>query len=144
MEQRPWVPAWDGTVYAANTGHHRAYDTAFLAQTPLGRTDRVLDLGCGSGDLTATIAEMVPDGHVVGIDAQPSMLVEARRWARPNQFFIESPLQQLGVNLPSPEHDGAYDLVLSRSVLHWVPTADWPEVFASIRRLVRPGGWVRI
>ena len=139
-----WVPAWDGTLYAANTAHHRDHDEAFLATTPLQPTDRVLDLGCGSGDLTAKIAALVPDGHVVGVDAQPSMLAEARKVARPNQFFIESALQQLDEALASPSHDGAYDVVLSRAVLHWVPWSDWPAVLTSVARLVRPGGWLRI
>lgn len=139
-----WVPRWNGAAYAANTGHHRAHDADFLASTPIGRTDRILDLGSGSGDLTTTLAELVPDGHVVGIDAQPSMLAEARRRARPNQFFLESPLQRLGTALPSPDHDGAYDVVISRAVLQWLPAADWPLVFTDMARLVRPGGWVRI
>jgi len=139
-----WVPAWDGALYAANTAHHRVHDGPFLATMPLAPTDHVLDLGCGSGDLTATIAGLVPSGHVVGVDAQPSMLGEARRRALPNQFFVESPVQRLDDALPSPDHDSAYDVVVSRATLHWVPWAEWPTVFASIARLVRPGGWVRV
>ena len=138
------MPAWDGTLYAANTAHHRAHDGPFLATTPLQPTDKVLDLGCGSGDLTATIALLVPHGHVVGVDAQASMLQEARRRAEPNQFFVEGALQALDDVLASPSHDGAYDVVLSRAVLQWVPWADWPAVFRSAARLLRPGGWLRI
>lgn len=144
MDSKPWVPPWDGAAYSANTGHHRAYDADFLASTPIARTDHLLDLGCGSGDLTAGLAALVPDGHVVGLDAQPSMLAEARRRALPNQFFVEAPLQRLGEALPSPDHDGAYDVVLSRAVLQWVPLADWPQILADAARLVRPDGWVRI
>src|SRR5437763_7756475 len=72
-------PEWDGELYAANTGHHRRYDDAFLATLPLRTTDRVLDIGCGSGDFTATVAALVPDGHVVGLEPQPSLIHEARR-----------------------------------------------------------------
>src|SRR4051794_34932278 len=90
----PWVPPWDGAAYAANTGHHRAYDDAFLAATPLRPGDRVLDLGCGSGDFTATVAGIVgAAGHVVGVDAQPSMLDEARARAGANQSFVLSSVQ---------------------------------------------------
>lgn len=135
----PDLPVWDGTLYAANTAHHRAHDADFLASTPLRATDRVLDLGCGSGDLTATVATLVPDGHVVGVDAQPSMLAEARRRAHANQSFVEAPVQCLDGAVKGP-----FDVVLSRACLHWVPRADWPGVLASIARLVRPGGWVRI
>jgi SAM-dependent methyltransferase len=140
----PWVPEWDGAAYAANTAHHRAFDDGYLATTPLRPGDRVLDLGCGSGDLTATVAELVgDDGHVVGVDAQPTMLEEARRRARPNQSFVCSSVQDLGRTL-GPEHDATFDVVLSRATLHWVPPTDVPGVYRSAARLLKPGGWFRV
>ena len=78
---------WDGKSYAANTGHHRRYDNRFLATLPLRPTDRVLDIGCGAGDLTATVAGLVPEGHVVGLEPQPSLLHEARSRALANQWM---------------------------------------------------------
>ena len=63
-----WLPIWDGADYAANTGHHRANDAWFLQRFPVRAGDRLLDLGCGAGDLTALVAGLVPDGHVLGVD----------------------------------------------------------------------------
>ena len=138
------IPAWDGAAYAANTAHHRAFDEAYLATTPLQPGDRVLDLGCGSGDLTATVAELVgDDGYVVGVDAQPSMLEEARARRRHNQSFVLSAVQDLDRTL-GPEHDGTFDVVLSRATLHWVPAAEVPGVYRSAARLLKPGGWFRV
>src|SRR3954465_4937518 len=111
-----WLPEWDGAAYAANTGHHRRYDEAFLATLPLAPTDRVLDLGCGAGDFTVTVAALVPEGHVVGLDAQPSMLAEAAARAGWNQSFVQGPVQALDGLLPD---DHGFDVVFSRSVLHW-------------------------
>src|SRR5215831_15241806 len=136
-----WLPAWDGAAYAANTAHHRRYDEEFLATLPLSPSDRVLDLGCGAGDFTATVAALVPDGHVVGLDAQPSMLAEAAARAHTNQSFVEGPVQALDGLMTD---DGAFDVVYSRAVLHWVPAAEHPGVLASSRRLLRPGGRLRI
>ena len=81
-------------LYAANTGHHRVYDEAFLDTLPLRPRDHVLDLGCGSGDFTATVARRVPEGVVVGLEPQPSLLEEARSQALPNQRFIEGRAQE--------------------------------------------------
>ena len=139
--QQPWLPDWDGERYAANTDHHRRYDARFLATLPLQPTDRVLDLGCGAGDLTATIAALVPAGHVVGVDPQPSLLAQARARAGDNQSFIEAPAQHLSDALPD---DGSFDVVFSQSMLHWVPWTDHPSILNECRRLLRSGGVLRV
>ena len=131
---------WDGALYAANTRHHRVYDGAVLDTLVLRPRHHVLDLGCGSGDITANVAEQVPDGIVVGLEPQPSLLAEARACARPNQRFVQGRVQDLGSLFPNGE---AFDIVMSRSVLHWVPLADHPGMLAQVRRLLRPGGWYR-
>lgn len=136
-----WLPPWDGALYAANTGHHRRYDGRFLATLPLRADDRVLDLGCGAGDLTATVAGLVPEGHVVGVEPQPSLLEQARARAGANQSFVEARAQQLAAALPD---DGTFDVVFSQSVLHWVPWADHPEILRQCRRLLRRGGALRV
>jgi trans-aconitate 2-methyltransferase len=135
-----WLPAWDGARYAANTGHHRVYDQLYLDTLPMRATDVVLDLGCGSGDFTAIVAALVPDGEVVGVDPQPSLLDEARRRAAPNQRFVQGAVQQLGALFPMA---GSFDVVMTRAVLQWVPLAHHPGVLADAFRLLRPGGWYR-
>ncbi len=135
-----WLPAWDAS-YAANTGHHRAFDAFFLETTPLSPTDRVLDLGCGSGDFTRVIADLVPDGEVIGLDPQPSLLAEARDCAGPNQSFVEAPVQHLADAVPA---DPPFDMVMSRAAMQWVPMADHPGYLAASFERVRPGGWFRL
>ena len=136
-----FLPEWDGASYAANAGHHRVFDAAFLATLPFEGHERVLDLCCGSGEFTRTIADLVPAGHVVGLDAQPSMLDEARACAGSNQSFVLGPVQHLDTLVPE---SGTFDLVMSRSALHWVPEQDHPALLAECFRLLRPGGRLRI
>lgn len=138
--QTGWCPSWDGTAYAANTGHHRAQDAAFLADLPLRPTDRLLDLGCGSGDFTRILADLVPAGVVVGVDPQPSMLAEARRRAGANQRFALGTGQALAAALVGED---PFDVAVSRAVLHWVPAADVPTVYEQVFTQLRPGGWFR-
>ena len=136
-----FLPTWDGRAYAQNTAHHRRYDGDFLATLPCARSDRVLDLGCGAGDFTAVVAERVSEGEVLGLDAQPSMIDEARTRARPNQSFVVAPAQHVRDAVGAR---GPMDLIFSRAVLHWVP---WPEhrtVLEQCLALLRPGGALRI
>jgi ubiquinone/menaquinone biosynthesis C-methylase UbiE len=135
-----WLPAWDAS-YAQNTGHHRKYDAFFLQTTPLAPDSRVLDIGCGSGDFTRVIADLVPRGSVLGLDPQRALLAEARARAAPNQSFIEGPAQHLGRLLPDGER---FDGVLSRAALQWVPMPDHAPILVEARRLLRPGGWFRL
>jgi trans-aconitate methyltransferase len=136
-----WLPTWDGAAYAANTGHHRAHDAWFLERFPVRPGDRLLDVGCGSGDFTAIVAALVPVGHVVGVDPQPSMLDEARAVALPNQSFALGTAQGLTSALP---RGVSFDAVYSRATLQWVPWAEHPAVVEHLAALTRPGGWVRV
>jgi trans-aconitate methyltransferase len=138
--ETPWLPAWD-VSYADNTGHHRRYDADVLATTPIATSDRVLDLGCGPGDFTRTLADLAAGGEVVGLDPQPALLEEARRRAGPNQRFVEGPVQHLDRLFP---HDSQFDGVISRAAMQWVPMADHPGYLAQVCRLLRPGGWFRL
>jgi SAM-dependent methyltransferase len=134
------LPAWDAASYDANRGHHRAYDDAFLATLPLRPDDRLLDIGCGSGELTTTVAGLVPDGHVVGLDGSDSMISAASGRALANQSFVLGLAQRLAGLLAGARFDGIY----SRAALHWVPRPEWPGVLTAARRLSTDDGWLRI
>lgn len=136
-----WCPSWDGSAYAANTTHHRVHDAAFLDTCPLRPTDRVLDIGCGSGDFTRAIADLVPHGEVVGTDPQPSMLIEAAARAGANQRFVVAPAQHL---VDALGETGGFDVAVSRAVFHWIPAADTPAAHRQVHDQLTPGGWFRL
>lgn len=127
---------WDATLYAANSGHHRRFDSVFLDSLEVRWGSHILDLGCGTGELTARLAAMAGDGRVVGIDASPSMIEEARR-RHPAVEFIELPAQELTPAL------GRFDLVISTAVLHWVPSHLHPSVLRNVHGVLRPTGTFR-
>jgi trans-aconitate methyltransferase len=91
--------------------------------------DRILDLGCGNGHLTA---EVVTAADVVGVDADRAMLAEARD-SHPSLPVVRGDARSLAV-------DGPFDGVLSNAVLHWVPAEDQDAVIEEIARVLRPGG----
>ena len=131
---------WSGSDYSRSSAHHRGYDEMFLARHQPRPTDAVVDLGCGSGEFTAQLADLVPRGSVTGVDQDESMLAEARRHTADNLHFIHGSAQQLD-ELLAP---GSVDLVVSRAMLHWVPASARPRVFAAVHRLLRPGGWLHL
>ena len=107
---------------------------------PVRAGDHVLDVGCGLGHEVRRLAQHVgPQGRVVGIDANPAMITEARRRAAgldlPISFDVGDAHQ---VGLPA----GSFDLCRTERVLRYV---DRPEaVMAQMVRLARPGGSVLV
>jgi len=128
---------WSGAGYAQTSGHHRAYDDWFLARRPPGSTDTVVDLGCGTGEFTARLASLVPDGRVIGVDPDASMLEAAARHRLPNIELRQASAERLEeVVEPS-----VADLVVSRAMLHWLPLERYRRCFEAVLAVLRPGGW---
>lgn len=90
--------------------------------------ERVLDLGCGTGQLTGEIA--AAGAEVVGIDRSGEMIAEARRNYPSLRFDV--------ADVTSFEPDGSFDAVFSNAVLHWVKP---PEAAVErVWRALKPGG----
>ena len=129
---------FDGDLYAANTGHHRAHDEDVLAGLPLTPGVDVLDLGCGSGDFTARLVPLVAPGRVVGVDVSPSQVAHARAH-HADAEFLAGRAQDVGSLFPP----SSFDVVVTVATLHWVPAAEQADVLAGIARVLRPGGVLR-
>lgn len=131
---------WDGALYAQHTAHHRTNDANILAGLQPPAHGTVLDVGCGVGDLTERLAALVPRGRVLGVDADPSMVEQAARRARPGLEFAVAAAQ----DLHAVADDASVDLVVSTACLHWVPEADQPVALGELARVLRPGGTLRV
>lgn len=99
-------------------------------------TDRILDLGTGSGALLPALSEAVSDGVVVGSDISPKMLEMARDHAREKTLNNTVLLRNEPDGLPL--YDGTQDTVLIVSSLH--EFSDPRTMLAEVNRVLKPGG----
>ena len=69
---------FDGQKYKNASTHQKEWGTRIISELNLKGTERILDLGCGDGVLTKLLAEKVPEGKVLGVDASIGMLDTAK------------------------------------------------------------------
>lgn len=126
---------WDPCDYERHSAAQESWARDCLARLPLRGDERILDIGCGDGRITAALAALTSSGMVLGVDASPQMIAHAR----------EKHLGDPRANLDFAVADAArlafseqFDLVVSFTCLHWV--SDQPAVLAGIARALAPGG----
>lgn len=135
----PWydVQSW---WRRAGRLHRRTVELAGIAP---GR--RVLDVGCGTGNLSLAVLRAVPDAAVTGLDPDGAALRRAARKARRRRVGRRGSLtlvRGFADRLPAP--DAGVDHVLSSLALHHVPMDEKRRFAAELVRVLRPGGTVTI
>jgi trans-aconitate methyltransferase len=122
------VSGWDAGRYQDHHSFVWRYGANLLELLDPRPGERILDVGCGTGQLTADIARS--GAHATGLDQSPEMLAEARK-NFPALTFIEA-------DAASFQFDEPFDAVFSNAALHWVKDAEGAA--RSIARVLRPGG----
>lgn len=108
-----------------------------LDQAAPHATDRVLDVGCGTGTLAVFIKQLYPDAHVCGLDPDPRALAQARRKAARSVVSIQFD-QGFSDNLPYP--DASFNRVFSSFMFHHVAADQKESTLREIRRVLKPEG----
>lgn len=117
---------WNAARYARNAAFVPALGTPVAELLAPQAGERILDLGCGDGVLTAQLA--ASGAAVIGIDASPELVVAA------NERGIDARVMD-GHAL---DFDGEFDAVFSNAALHWMREPQ--RVLAGVRRALKPGG----
>jgi ubiquinone/menaquinone biosynthesis C-methylase UbiE len=131
------LPAYD--LLTRLLGMPPAYD-ALVAQAELHDEARVLEIGCGTANLTIRAKRAHPGVELTGIDPDPRALARARRKARglSNVRFEKGYAQEL------PYADGSFDRVLSSMMLHHLDADVKAAALAEAFRVLRPGGSLHV
>lgn len=126
---------WDASEYATLSALQQKMAAEVLSLIHLEGNERVLDVGCGNGKVTAEIAARLPAGSVVGVDSSKDMIDFASSHfgptIRPNLCFEVADARRL------PFHE-EFDLIVSFNALHWIPEQD--QALNAIHSAMRPGG----
>ena len=125
---------FDGKAYSAASKHQKEWGGAMIDELTFRGDERVLDLGCGDGAITAQLADRVPQGQVVGIDSSPRMIETAQGHRRENLSFELMDINDVDFAEP-------FDLVFSNATLHWIH--DHERLLRRVHGLLTPGGVIR-
>jgi trans-aconitate methyltransferase len=125
---------FDGRKYEKASAHQKEWGTRLIAELDLQGTERILDLGCGDGTLSAQMAGLVPNGEVVGIDASRGMIEAAQSKERENLRFLLMDINELN-------YAEQFDVVFSNAALHWIK--DHKRLLRNVSHALRKGGRLR-
>ncbi len=118
---------WDTQAYEKNGAFVHGLAGGVLEWLAAQPGERILDLGCGDGQLTQRLA--ATGARVRGVDASPQMVAAARgRGVTVDEASAEA----------LPYSDGVFDAVFSNAALHWVRGQD--AMLAEVHRVLRSGG----
>jgi trans-aconitate 2-methyltransferase len=123
---------WDPAQYVRYADERGRPFAELITRVRVADPHRVVDLGCGPGTLTRTLAERWPDAHVTGVDSSADMIEAAAPLTVPGRVdFVRADLRDW-------RPAGPVDVVVANAVLQWVP--GHRDLLAGIAGWLAPGG----
>jgi trans-aconitate 2-methyltransferase len=122
---------WDAETYDAVSDPQFEWGMEVLERVELRGDEVAVDAGCGSGRVTAELADRLPDGRVIAVDGSEAMVEKAKERLGDRADYFVSDLVELELDEPA-------DLVFSTATFHWIPDHD--ALFRRMRAALKSGG----
>ncbi|HVO39602.1 MAG TPA: methyltransferase domain-containing protein [Spirochaetia bacterium] len=126
---------WDAEEYARNSSAQLAWARELIGKLSLRGHERILDIGCGDGKITAELARLAPRGEAVGVDNSEEMIRRASAAfpaaSIPNLSFKRMDAGALSFEAP-------FDVAFSNAALHWL--RDHASMLRGVAAILKPGG----
>lgn len=134
---RPWTMVkampWNPDLYHKFQAERSAPFYDLLTLVDVRSNLQVIDLGCGSGELTRRLADKLPNSRVTGLDSSPQMLEKAGSFVRPGLVFQQGDQSTL---------TGEWDLIFSNAALQW--SENHVELIPYLFDKLKPGGQIAV
>ncbi len=124
---------WNPDLYHKFQAERSAPFYDLLALVDVRPNLKVIDLGCGSGELTRQLADRLPNSHVTGLDGSPQMLDKAASFSTSNLVFQQGDQATL---------TGDWDLIFSNAALQW--SENHAELIPYLFSRLNPGGQLAV
>lgn len=126
---------WNSTQYL-KFERERTQPSIDLASRIPGTPEKIIDIGCGPGNSTVTLAKRFPNASVLGVDNSQNMIEKANASYPELQFA----LCDISAETGTLDHD--FDLVFSNACLQWVPEHE--TLLPKLLGLLKPGGTLAV
>ena len=126
---------FDGEKYKKASSHQKEWGLKLISELQFNGNENILDLGCGDGAITAQLANHVPNGYVIGIDASQGMIETAKKTHKSNNLKFEL------IDINTISYQKKFDIIISNATLHWVK--DHKKLFAHVYSALKSNGIVR-
>lgn len=130
---------WNAEDYKNSSSAQLEWAIELISKLELEGNERILDIGCGDGKITAQIAQKLPEGSVLGIDSSKDMISLAKETFNSSNYsnlnFLLKDAQELDFN-------NEFDIIFSNAALHRIK--DHLSVLKRINKALKPSGKILI
>jgi len=130
------MPDWDPELYNRFRRYRAEPVAHILSRLTISDDEKIIDLGCGSGENTLELARRSSRGTALGVDGSPAMIEAARKLLDAEPAELKSRVSFEMLDVPEFRADRAYTLIFSNATFQWIP--DHRALFAACFEALRP------